>query len=327
MQIIVSNNFVEAPLVSVLIPSFNREDTIEETIISILHQKCDFPFELIIGDDHSTDNVRMVLLKYQKNYPQQIKLLFQDKNIGLGANWAYCVKQCRGKYICNCDNDDFWHNPDKLSLQVGYMESNKCGVVITDHRQINRKTGLISEKKAYINRTLPLQQAFFQGHTSFSNATVMYRSSVLHEHLNLDDFIKYQFTLQDWNTWVILAAFTDFHIIPVSTATVGIETVSITRPNNYDSIIRRFSKEKECYKYVCDLFPDKLIFDKIGYESYVLNVLLNLTFIKFDYSSARKYAKELKLLGSKSKKITIAHYRITFYLFAITKQIKQRFKD
>lgn len=319
-MIVSSPQFVEDPFVSVVIPSYNRANTVSQTIDCILNQQCNFDFEIIIGDDCSTDNAREVLLEYQEKYPQNIVLLFHNQNIGLGANWATCVKECRGKYICNCDNDDYWHNQEKLQLQVDFMESHPTeNVVITNHRCHHRDTGVITEEKAWIDRSMPLQQAFFHGHQRFCNATVMYRRDFLIEHLKLDDFINYQFTLQDWNTWMILSAYTDFYIMPISTATFGMETESITRPKTYESIINRFTKEKECYKYVCDLFPIDCPFDEKGWNSYVNSILLNQAFKQKDYPKANEFGKKT---GSKSLKVFCSKNRILFWIYTWLKRIK-----
>ena len=77
-MIIQSPDFVEDPYVSVVIPSYNRDDVVGQTIDSILNQHCNFEFEIIIGDDCSTDNVREVLEDYQQRFPTIIKLLFHE---------------------------------------------------------------------------------------------------------------------------------------------------------------------------------------------------------------------------------------------------------
>ena len=133
-------------LISVVIPSYNRADVVGQAIDSILGQKVAADIEIIIGDDCSTDHARDVLLDYQKRFPDIIRLIFHEQNLGLGANWATCVKACQGQYICNCDNDDFWHDPDKLQVQLDYMESHPhSNVLITNHRTFNRATGEIRE--------------------------------------------------------------------------------------------------------------------------------------------------------------------------------------
>ncbi len=322
-MIIISPDFVKSPLVSVVIPNYNRCETVGETIDSILAQECAFDVEIIIGDDCSTDNAREVLATYQKRYPKQIKLLFHEQNIGLGANWATCVKACRGEFICNCDNDDYWHNPQKLQLQVEHMrEHPDCGMVITNHRTHNRKTGEIKEHKAYIKRDMPLQQAFFKGHTAFCNATIMYRKSLIDEHLNLDDFISHQFALQDWTAWTILSAYSPLDIIDISTATFGIETISITRPDTYETLLNRMNRTLNDYKYCCKLFPNELIFEQSGWDEYVNHLLFSMAFNKCDFKRAQEYSKNLT--NKKGIKYICSQNKLLFYLFCWGKKIYKK---
>ena len=322
-MIIKRPEFICNPFVSVVIPSFNRESKVGETIDSIMNQKCKFDFEIIIGDDCSTDNAREVLQQYQEKYPQNIVLLFHDENIGLGANWATCVLQCRGKYIGNCDNDDYWHNPDKLQLQVDFMEANpKFGVIHTDYRKHNRVTGKITKEKATnsIIKNEPLQNSVMNGNFRCCNATVMYRKSVLEQYINLDDYIKYQFTLQDWNTWMILSNFTEFYCMPISTATFGVETESITRPNSFEKLEKRFDKEKECYKYICNFFPEKYPFVEEEYVAYSNSALLNLAFKLRDFAKARKHGAYCK---NNSLKYKCSQNWLLFWIFVFAKNIVQ----
>ena len=328
-MIIVSHDIVNNPRASVIIPSYNRASTIGNAIDSILQQNCNFEIEIVIGDDGSTDNVRDVLQEYQKQYPEKIVLLFHDTNIGLGANWATCVMACRGKYICNCDNDDYWHNPDKLQLQFDFLETHpQYGVCHTDYRNHNRTTGQIMEVVVSKDKIdVPLQKAIFSGQFRCCNATMMYRKELIDKYVNLNDYIHHQFTLQDWNTWLILAKYTDFYCLPVSTATFGIETESITRPKEYDQIELRLKKEKECYKYLCDKFPEDLPFDEQGYDAYVLTVLLNLAYQKSEYAKAKEYAQKLeKLKGNqdKSLKQKLVSSRILFIIFCLLKRLRHQ---
>ena len=309
-------------LISVIIPSYNRSNTVGQTIESIINQRVDADIEIVIGDDCSTDNAREVLLKYKEMYPEIIRLFFWDENMGLGANWASCVKECRGKYICNCDNDDYWHNPNKLQLQLDYMESHpKSNVLITNHRCHNRNTGLITEEFAKINRNLPLQQALWDN-CDFCNATIMYRANFLKSHLDLDGFVKRRLSLQDWPAWVILAAYTDFDILPVSTATFGIETVSITRPDTYERLEKRYLCDYKVYEYLCELFPNTFPASKEEWNLYASSQLMALAFRKRDFSAAKKYGAHLK---NSSFKVMCSRYKILFYLYIYVKLIYKMF--
>lgn len=310
-------------LISVVIPSYNRADVVGQAIDSILGQKVAADIEIIIGDDCSTDHARDVLLDYQKRFPDIIRLIFHEQNLGLGANWATCVKACQGQYICNCDNDDFWHDPDKLQVQLDYMESHpQSNVLITNHRTFNRATGEIREEKAHIDRTIPLQQAFFRGREGFCNATIMYRADFLKEHLPLDDFISHRFMLQDWTAWIILSAYTDFDILDRSTATMCLETQSITRPTSVEALRKRMDQEKECYQYCCALFPDDLPYSETGWNSYVDALLLSKAYQVGDYKQAHLSAKNLS--GHiRNWKTLFAQNRLTFGIGSLLIRMKR----
>lgn len=306
-------------LISVVIPSFNRANTVGYTIESIIAQKVNADIEIVIGDDCSTDNARDVLLQYKERFPDIIRLFFWEKNLGLGANWASCSKECRGKYICNCDNDDYWHNHNKLQLQLDYMELHpESNVLITNHRKHNRDSGIITEEVAYINRDISLQDAMW-GTSSICNATIMYRANFLKAHLDLDAFINRRLSLQDWPAWVILAAYTDFDILPVSTATFGIEMVSITRPDTYERLEKRYQGDVKVYEYLCELFPEKFPFSKEGWEQYTYDRLLALAYKKKDFVGAKKYGG---LCKNKTLKVVCSQSRLLFSIFLMLKGLK-----
>lgn len=306
-------------LISVVIPSYNRANTVGQTIDSILSQQVDADIEIIIGDDCSTDNAREVLLQYKEKYPDVIRLIFHEHNIGLGANWATCVKECRGKYICNCDNDDYWHNPHKLQLQLDYMESYpNSNILITNHRTHNRTTGEIKECKAEINHT-DIQQSMWGG-SHFCNATIMYRTDFLKAHLDLDEFINRRLSLQDWPAWVILTAYTDIDELQESTATFGIETVSITRPDSIERLEKRYKGDKEVYRYLCELFPNRFPFDEKEWDMYVNGRLLSKAFDTRQYHLAKQYGKNCT--GVSHLKQICSQNGILFYCFVSLKRVR-----
>ena len=314
------NRYKNNILISVIIPSYNRAGTVGYTIDSIIAQKVNADIEIVIGDDCSTDNAREVLLQYKEKYPDIIRLFFWEENLGLGANWASCVKECRGKYICNCDNDDYWHNPNKLQLQLDYMESHpNSNVLITNHCCHNRDTGVITEEVAMLDHT-DIQQSMWGG-CKFCNATIMYRADFMKAHLDLDEFIRRRLSLQDWPAWVILAAYTDFDVLPVSTATFGIETVSITRPDTYERLEKRYQGDAKVYEYLCELFPDKFPFYEEEWEQYTYDRLLALAYKKKDFVGAKKYGG---LCKNKTLKVVCSKSRVLFNLFLILKGVKRK---
>lgn len=104
--------------------TYNHEKFIAEAIDGVIMQKTDFPFELVIGEDCSTDNTRAICIEYQKKYPDIIKLRLNETNEGMMLNWINNISCGQGKYIALCDGDDYWTDPCKLQKQFDFMEAN-----------------------------------------------------------------------------------------------------------------------------------------------------------------------------------------------------------
>lgn len=114
------------PLVSICCITYNHEKYIADAIESFLMQKTDFPFEIIIHDDASTDNTANIIRKYENKYPETIRAIYQKENqyskkVGISQFIAPMVK---GKYVATCEGDDYWIDPLKLKKQVEFMENN-----------------------------------------------------------------------------------------------------------------------------------------------------------------------------------------------------------
>ena len=87
------------PTLSILTITYNHSKYISQTIESFLMQKTDFEFEIIIADDASTDNNQEIIREYHKKYPNLIKPILREKNIGMNANFMDALNKCQGKYI------------------------------------------------------------------------------------------------------------------------------------------------------------------------------------------------------------------------------------
>ncbi len=125
---------MSSPMVSVKMITYNHRPYIEQAIEGVVKQETNFPIELVIGEDCSTDGTREIVFEYEKRYPDIIRVVTSDKNIGAKMNSNRTNALCRGKYIAYCEGDDYWHRTDKLQIQVDYMESHPdCGLVASDY--------------------------------------------------------------------------------------------------------------------------------------------------------------------------------------------------
>jgi len=121
----VPNNVLKAvpkPMVSVRTSTYQHAPYIKQCIESVLMQKTNFPFELIIGEDFSTDGTREIIFEYARKYPDVIRVVTADYNVGIKANGFRCIRRMRGKYIALCEGDDYWTDPHKLQKQVEFLE-------------------------------------------------------------------------------------------------------------------------------------------------------------------------------------------------------------
>lgn len=114
------------PLVSILVITFNQEQFISDCLNGILMQDVDFPIEILIGNDCSSDNTVKIINRYQKVYPF-IKLFTPQNNVfktGRDMFFTHLIPKAKGKYIAFCEGDDFWTHPLKLQNQVRFLETN-----------------------------------------------------------------------------------------------------------------------------------------------------------------------------------------------------------
>jgi len=110
--------------VSVFVITYNHANFVGQTLEGILKQQINAEFEIIVGDDFSTDNSRSIILDYAIKNPGKFKLLFYPQNVTAAINQIWVLRNCSGKYIAMCEGDDFWTDPMKLQLQFNFLENN-----------------------------------------------------------------------------------------------------------------------------------------------------------------------------------------------------------
>lgn len=108
---------------SVCILTFNQVNFVKQCLDSILMQRVEFKYEIIVGDDGSTDGTKSILLDYQRKYPHIFFLLLNDTNQGISVNYKNVLSRCSGEYVALCEGDDYWTDPLKLQKQVDFLES------------------------------------------------------------------------------------------------------------------------------------------------------------------------------------------------------------
>jgi glycosyltransferase involved in cell wall biosynthesis len=129
----------DRPLVSVCVTAFQHGPYIRECLESIVRQDTNFPFELLIGEDESSDDTANICKEYAQNYPDTVRLFLNQRRdvvsqcgIPTGkANFINNLRHARGKYLAFCDGDDFWASQEKIQRQVDALE--RTGAVLCCH--------------------------------------------------------------------------------------------------------------------------------------------------------------------------------------------------
>jgi glycosyltransferase involved in cell wall biosynthesis len=125
---------VAEPRVSVLITAYEHERYIARALDGVLEQR-DVAFELLVGDDFSSDGTRAVIERYARAHPELIRTFLPDRNLGHGGSalFAELLARARGEYVAGLDGDDFWTAPDKLRRQVAHMDAQReCAMCFHD---------------------------------------------------------------------------------------------------------------------------------------------------------------------------------------------------
>lgn len=135
--------------------TFNHERYISHAIESILSQKTRYRFELLIGDDCSTDGTRRIIRDYSERYPDIIRVFYNDVNVGITRNSYSLDVASNGKYIAACDGDDYWCDDNRIENDINFLECHqeymgichKCRVVDDEGKDI--RSDAIPERQRF----------------------------------------------------------------------------------------------------------------------------------------------------------------------------------
>lgn len=143
------------PLLSVVMITYGHENYIKEAIEGVFMQKTNFPVEFIISNDCSPDNSDKIIKKLIPEAPENIKVKYfrHEKNLGMMPNFKWSLSQANGKYISYFEGDDYWTDPDKLQIQVHFLEKNNDFAIICHHLDVLENNKIESEN--YLDQKMP----------------------------------------------------------------------------------------------------------------------------------------------------------------------------
>jgi glycosyltransferase involved in cell wall biosynthesis len=172
-----------APMVSISCLAFNHEKYIRKALEGFIMQQTNFPFEVLIHDDASTDATPAIIREFEARYPDIVKPIYQTENQWLKGRRGSAVHnfpRAKGKYLALCEGDDYWTDPTKLQRQVDFLEANPEYVLVAENAMVDNT----EENTRYNFNNIgacDLNMEQLLGKRTFSTASVLFRSSCLDE--------------------------------------------------------------------------------------------------------------------------------------------------
>ena len=188
--------------VSVEIITYNQEKYIAQALDSALMQQTRFDYEIVVGEDCSTDCTRDIVIDYKKQYPDKIRAILHPENVGERMNDVQTLQACRGQYVAVLEGDDFWTSPYKLQRQVDLLDRHTDYAICCHNAHKVAEDGT-RELGLYVpadqKETLTLADLF--AINPIPTASVMFRRDLL------DQFPDWYWSVPfgDWALWLILA--------------------------------------------------------------------------------------------------------------------------
>ena len=240
-----SEKLCKNPMVSVWMITYNHEPYIRQAIEGVVMQKTDFEYELVIGEDCSTDRTREICFEYQRKYPDKVRVLWSNQNLyrnphPAGRNGQRTMAHCRGEFIAFCEGDDYWIDPLKLQKQVDIMRKHPdVGLCFCGSEILSQNTG---EKRIWAEGERPFPRGWMPGLQFFlwhifgqdfdfprsecfiMTASVILRSPIWKTVCLQYEIFKWRLYLGDTPLWLAIAAFSNVYYLQ--------DVVSVYRQND-----------------------------------------------------------------------------------------------
>ena len=174
-------------LVSVLVTTYNHKNYIRQCLDSMIAQRTDFEYEIIVRDDASTDGTSDIVREYADKFPGKVVPYILEENYfskGMtNVSFAKMFGMSRGKYIAICEGDDFWTDPEKLQVQADFLEAHPDYSLCVTASHYADADGQLKQGKVFRNGTVSREltiEEILRGWTAATN-TVVYRKACLVE--------------------------------------------------------------------------------------------------------------------------------------------------
>ena len=219
---------------SIIITTFNQEKYVEKAIQSAINQKTSFIYEILIGDDCSTDETKEICIRYAQNYPDIIVLESRNINLGLIDNYIDLFKKAKGKYIAFLEGDDYWIDVFKIQKQFSFLENNDFALIYTNSYLLNDSG---SKTKKYnempIHHTGNLYDVLLKDNHIVAITICFEKEFIFQKIIEDYEYIK---NFQTLDYYIILAISKSFKIAYLNelTSVYRVHAKSISNTNDFE---------------------------------------------------------------------------------------------
>ncbi|RRD30451.1 glycosyltransferase [Streptococcus minor] len=244
------------PLVSILCTVYNKEPWLAQTIESFLAQERDFPIEILLIDDASTDGSKAIIATYQEKYPDLIRTFYNQENQGIAKTWVSICQEARGHYIARCDGDDFWLDKQKLKKQLSLLADNPQAKWSNTDFDVYNEYGELVSQAGFENGFIPLADTFEK--MLATRGFTMASTWLVERELMLEVNAELDLTTSDdtFNLQMDLFQRTELAYLPEATVAYVINQGSDSRPKDFNSIVRRFNTLLRTQNQYLDKYPN-----------------------------------------------------------------------
>lgn len=291
--------------ISVAVITYNQQDTIRQTLDSILAQKGDFDLELVIGEDCSTDGTAAILDEYVsrleiedwklKNAPNVtcINVLHNEKNLGITTNFFRTLQACTGELIADIAGDDYYCDDHALEKQMLYLQKHPdVGVLgANGYRFYVKRNEKVLGENERVNKIEARNFYFlpsYPGGVIIQGGGVMFRRSLL-QYIDFDEIIRRKLPVEDYPIQAIWSQHTKFWRLddPIVVYRVYKESSTFV-PLDHPNYLSYYKGLAETRRYLNELFPDEACFSEDWLQEYEFYKEFLLYLHQRDYGKAKQ---------------------------------------
>lgn len=302
-------------VLSVHLITFNNEKHIEETLQSILKQKVDFEYEIVVGDDCSIDDTLTIINKYQLQYPNIFKAHKNERQLGILGNFKATLDRCVGDFVFDIAGDDLLKHDYSLQKMVDVLKmDDTLGFVDSGIDYFYDKT---KTTKPFCNKTIiqaakkNYKEQLLLG--KIIPVGVCYNRKYLNKYVDFDAYSNMKITIEDYPILVDLVMNTRFETINESLHLYRVHDDSYSHSKSFDQHLFLKKQMKDLFFY----FNNKYKFDDVIIETFHVNYNKSLLLLAGDY--------EEKVLGNATfKKIKFKSVKDYMYYLASQNTVFRR---